>query len=61
MNSQMMRMRVDDLMVTTLTKAEPAVLDFEEIPEATRVMPDECSQAPWQTCDGLDHHIQNIR
>jgi hypothetical protein len=38
-----MRMRVDDLMVTTLTKAEPAVLDFEEILEATRVMPDDCS------------------
>ena len=50
-------MRVDDLMVTTLTKAEPAVLDFEGILEATRVMPDDCSQAPWQTCDGLDHHI----
>ena len=40
-----------------LTKAEPAVLDFEEILEATRVMPDDCSQAPWQTYDGLDHHI----
>jgi len=57
MNSQIMRMRVDDLMVTTLTKAEPAVLDFEDILEATRVMPADCSQAPWQTCDGLDHHV----
>ncbi len=46
MSSQMMRMRVDDLMVTTLNKAEPAVLDFEEILEATRVMPADCSQAP---------------
>ena len=52
-----MRMRAGDLMVTTMIQAESAVIDFRDILEATKVMPDDSCKPPWETCDGLDHHV----
>jgi hypothetical protein len=52
-----MRMRAGDLMVTTLTQAEPAVLDYGDLLDATRIVPDDSCDPPWKTCDGLDHHL----
>ena len=39
MNPKTMRMRAGDLMVTTMTQAESAVIDFGDILEATKVWP----------------------
>ncbi len=51
-----MRMRAGDLMVTTTMRAELEVLDFGDIPEATKVMSDDSCNPPWETCDGLENN-----
>lgn len=53
-------LRQNDTMIAVETAS--AVVDFADILEATKVVPDECSSdSPWENCDGFEHKVESAR
>ena len=44
-------------MVTVTVETEEAEIDFEDILEATELVPDDRSEAPWEDADGFEHEV----
>lgn len=45
--------RHNDLMIAV--ESAPATIDFQDILDAAQVVHDDCSDAPWENCDGFEH------
>jgi len=52
-------LRQDDTMIAVETAS--AIVDFADILEATKVVLDNSSGAPWDNCDGFDHKVEIAR
>jgi len=41
-----------------VVESHPAAVEYNDILDATEVMPDEHYQeAPWESCDGFEHEV----
>lgn len=49
-------LRQNDTMIAV--ESGPAVVDYADILEATKVVPDDFGDAPWETCDGYEHTVE---
>lgn len=47
--------RVGDVMISSVTKVRPAIIDYDDIFAMTTVENDNHSDAPWDDCDGWEH------
>lgn len=57
-----LRYRDGDVMIVAQLEAHSAIIDFEEILAATKVVPDEHNdEAPWDACDGWEHNVIPLR
>lgn len=43
---------------TTIVKEYPVIIPYSDIIEAAEVYGDEYSEAPWDSCDGLEHEVK---
>jgi hypothetical protein len=48
-------LRRGDILVTTTTRIESAVVEWADILDAITIAPDDMTDAPWDNCDGFDH------
>lgn len=51
------KQRDGKVMVKVTVETTEAVIQFSDIIEACKVEPDDCSEAPWESCDGFEHEV----
>lgn len=51
------KQRDGDKMIRVVVETSEAVVSFDDILEAVKVEPDDCSEAPWESCDGYEHRV----
>lgn len=51
------KQRIGNKVITTIE--ESATIEYAAVLAGCAVEPDDCSEAPWESCDGWEHHLEH--